>query len=1465
MYHSSSDVGALTARGYNFGMAFRPLHILASALFAGLAVFYLIHGLGVAAQSMSPSAAEQSFNSPFPQSPVSNLQSPDEVIILLPEAADLTGLTDIADKTARRRELVARLQATAAASQAPLLRALTRLRDSGEVSNVQPLWIINAIAASLSPDALRQVAAMPGVQIIADARHDVFGPLPEEASFVGWAAPPTAEPGSAATWSVNRVRAPHVWNLLGIDGQGVTVAIVDTGVDWQHPALRHNYRGGQGSGADHTGHWFSAVQPTQTTPSDLHGHGTHVAATAVGRQGLGVAPGAQWIAVSIADANGAIRDSAIHAAFQWLLAPGGRPELAPDVVNNSWGTAGSYPAYLHDVDLLNLAGIISVFAAGNTGPSDGSINAPASYPGVISVAATDSEGSVTWFSSRGPSPLTAEPKPLLTAPGVHVLSAYPDGRYAVLNGTSMATPHVVGTVALMLAAEPRLTAADVSERLAAAAGHVAHDTAAGWGALDAYAAVSPLAAVGSFVGTIRAATDPVPGAVLTITAPSRARVALVADGQGRVAFSATPGVYQLHVAAFGHQAGSEKVTLVPGHVATLDLPLVPLPAGSVSLALKGVDTAGVLQGALKVTADGKDVPLSPSLQADGHYGFSAPAGRYTLEARVPGYRLGVIEVTVRAGMEEQIELSLARGPRLLLVDSGRWQYRSQVAYYEQALADLGYYADHWAITEPYHALPNLEQLQRYDAVLWTAPNDSPGTVSANDVITDFLGLGGRLLVAGQNVGSLDGAPGASEIWWSRQLGGRWLAEAPPEATLAGVDDSPFAGLRLALNGADSARNQMTPDQVWPQTRSLTRPLLTYPDGSAAALLADRCQPFRLLYMGFGLEGVTGRAQRAALMRSILDTLLAPETAEAGLWQPKEIDDFALAGDRLVYTVTLRNLNRELTRTFQVDTNGGEWVRAVVTPTLTIGPCDAARTAVTVTAPAQVARDQRHTLYVRGIAVDEALPPVVMTLTHKTPGAVLLVDDDRFQQAEAAYQRTLARAGLSYDLWETGWSNDRRGSPRVEFLKAYDLVVWFTGYDWFQPVTAAENESLRGYLDSGGRLFLSSQDYLARNGSSVTARDYFGVASYQESITPTLIYANNDLGLMPSLPGPAPLDYGAYQNYSDGVIASPSAEHFLWHNQGAASGTVNRGVAATGDDWRTVFLAFPFEALTDEAQDVVFREALDQLSATGDARFAVDQRGVAATHSRTYTITIDNNSGQPRQFWLNNILPTELSLQRANPTLAYNQSERELSWHNVLAMGETRVLTYTAGVNRRLPGGRRIDNTLTITSSPLSPPQEPHPLDSLPVTRTTSTWIDTPDLHRSTITTQTTPAQIIVDGEPKDIQVITYTLALQNDGPANGREVKATLSLPQSLREIQGSAQASAGEFYMEGWRGYWRGSLAAGETVTATVALTRTARFSPPLPAAAYIADGVTDLLIVPHSFAPLPYWLTLPVILVEP
>src|SRR5512139_3295592 len=144
-------------------------------------------------------------------------------------------------------------------------------------------------------------------------------------------------------WHIQRIRADQVWSALNVSGTGVVVGNMDTGVDWQHPALSGSYRGANPKGLpNHLFSWFDATNEQTVYPHDGYGHGTHTMGTLVGAAGIGVAPGAKWIAARIFDSQGYAYDSWIHAGFQWMLAPGGNPNQAPDVLSNSWGNDDGY-------------------------------------------------------------------------------------------------------------------------------------------------------------------------------------------------------------------------------------------------------------------------------------------------------------------------------------------------------------------------------------------------------------------------------------------------------------------------------------------------------------------------------------------------------------------------------------------------------------------------------------------------------------------------------------------------------------------------------------------------------------------------------------------------------------------------------------------------------------------------------------------------------------------------------------------------------------------------------------------------------------------------------------------------------------------------------------------------------------------------------------------------------------------
>jgi len=247
---------------------------------------------------------------------------------------------------------------------------------------------------------------------------------------------------------------------------------------------------------------------------DKQGHGTHTLGIILGQNGIGVAPGAQWIACVNLERN--LGNPALYLdCMQFMLAPfprngnplqDGDPRRAPHVLNNSWGCPAlegcDADSLRPAIDALRAAGIFVVVSAGNDGPQCETLtNPPAIYDSALTVGAVDRSGRVAEFSSRGPVNVDGSwrAKPDLVAPGVDILSSLPGGTYGPASGTSMAGPHVAGVVALMWSANPQLIGdVERSEHILRAtarpvnmdsSGPCTPDNTYGYGLVDAYAAV----------------------------------------------------------------------------------------------------------------------------------------------------------------------------------------------------------------------------------------------------------------------------------------------------------------------------------------------------------------------------------------------------------------------------------------------------------------------------------------------------------------------------------------------------------------------------------------------------------------------------------------------------------------------------------------------------------------------------------------------------------------------------------------------------------------------------------------------------------------------------------------------------------------------------------------------------------------------------------------------------------------
>lgn len=281
--------------------------------------------------------------------------------------------------------------------------------------------------------------------------------------------------------NITAIKAEKVWNELKVKGAGIVVGVQDTGIMWDHPALKSKYRGFSANGVTHAFNWHSAFSEKTWAPYDDRGHGTHVTGSVLGDDGgknnIGVAPDAKWIGCrNMAAGKG--KASTYIECFEFFLAPyapgsdkfkDGRPDLAAHIVNNSWSCppeeACAGPELIEPIKAMHAAGILVIAAAGNYGDScASSFYPPGFYSGLplIIGAYNQRQGGIPYYSSRGPSTFNGGLVPDVVAPGHLVRSSVPsggasaDGFYDTKAGTSMASPHVAGAVALLWSAKPEL-------------------------------------------------------------------------------------------------------------------------------------------------------------------------------------------------------------------------------------------------------------------------------------------------------------------------------------------------------------------------------------------------------------------------------------------------------------------------------------------------------------------------------------------------------------------------------------------------------------------------------------------------------------------------------------------------------------------------------------------------------------------------------------------------------------------------------------------------------------------------------------------------------------------------------------------------------------------------------------------------------------------------------------------------
>jgi uncharacterized repeat protein (TIGR01451 family) len=607
-----------------------------------------------------------------------------------------------------------------------------------------------------------------------------------------------------------------------------------------------------------------------------------------------------------------------------------------------------------------------------------------------------------------------------------------------------------------------------------------------------------------------------------------------------------------------------------------------------------------------------------TITVHGAYSLALPIGTYVLRAQAGAHRVVTAEVTITAGQTATQNFALPDAPTILLLDSGRWYNGSAIHYYRQALDDLNYLYDEWPIRDLTVDLPATTTLRAYDGVIWSAPLDSPGLIGRGSVISDFLGAGGHLLLSGQDVGYYDD-------WWYYEpyyhalLMAQTVVDAASSRQLTGTHS--FAGVTLHISGASGADNQLYPDVIRSRVPALTERAFDYAPAENGGQSVGWCRPYRAVYLPFGFEAISDRPTRAEVLSRTFRVLERAPVRNAFALDLTSDRLIAPPGAITTSTLMLTSFDEVSPLAFRLSAQG-VW-NATLTPTqVSLKSCESRSITLTVRIPPNTARDvsQPITITARSVAAPSLVVSTV--LTAKAPASVLLVDDDRWYSVDGAYRSALAANDVSYDVWRvpTSWAGFEPAIPSADRLSWYPQVIWFTGYDWYQTLTPHDTQTLQTYLQRGGRLLLSSQEYLSTEGMEDFKRNTLGVMTATIDMTTALVSGVQG-GLFDGLVY-QPLNY-PYPNYDDALASQRDARVELVGDHGWPVALArDMGIS------KTLYLAFGFEGLPAASQPEAMDRAIGYLSRLGRSSVKTDRALAQPGEVITTTIVVMNDGAAP---------------------------------------------------------------------------------------------------------------------------------------------------------------------------------------------------------------------------------------------
>jgi uncharacterized repeat protein (TIGR01451 family) len=429
------------------------------------------------------------------------------------------------------------------------------------------------------------------------------------------------------------------------------------------------------------------------------------------------------------------------------------------------------------------------------------------------------------------------------------------------------------------------------------------------------------------------------------------------------------------------------------------------------------------------------------------------------------------------------------------------------------------------------------------------------------------------------------------------------------------------------------------------------------------------------------------------------------------------------------------------------------------------------------------------------------------LTTKTPAPVLLVDSERPQWyvRVGSYEQSLSQAGLAFDTWYVKGGNQPNPVPASR-LSWYPAAVWFTGYDWYDPVNSTDEANMSAYLDGGGRLFLSSPFYLDMagyfdpTGVPAFARNRLGVISFTDNLTTDVAYGaasspiGEELGVL-SLTNPYP--EAGFFTLAEAVVPGRDAMTDLRGSSGRAL-----AIRRAGSNSRSVFMIAPFEALTGMEAAHVMGRTVGWLGWLGDSTLTTSRSVAAAGDSVGFTLTARHNGPVPIHATLTATLPLSVTFipESLTPGAGFDLASGAVTWTGMLDPGAAITVSYRVTLTADVLTG-----TLALPGTPLTTLAAFHddthgiPFDQVAVVR-----LAAPDLSLSTFTAP----PLVRPNAP-----LTYTLIVSNSGLSVASSAYVTVLLPLNTQVVTNSLVLSGpGSVVMLSDTISWNGSLDVGQS-----------------------------------------------------